>query len=206
MSLIQVTPKNAEFKEVFFLGGHLEIPANHNWVALSTITNPNGAPKTMITSYENKPSLSRKGNYIADGDYRFVVEVESVETVAGTLRHVDGVSDTKEVLLLNSEELAYKITAVLNAADLSQDEKIEELFSAEGVFAEFSAYQNPCIDSLRAEEAEAQMEACAPKDPEPRCGQAEGPGPQTTAAAKEVGIPAELAELLYAIASVAKAK
>lgn len=140
MSFVEVNMVDEEVRTVDYMGGTLELPVHHNWVAVQST---NG--KSVLLSFLDKPFFGALG-WESKGDYRVLGEVEnlSMEQASRTLRKVGDMS-LEDCILSNAEELSHKIAAVI-ASDQSDEEKILSLFDAKkGLFAEFHAYQDDLL-------------------------------------------------------------
>jgi hypothetical protein len=151
-----------ELKTVTYLGGELKVPVNHNWVAVIKM----GAAAyhaCLLASFANKPVLGETGvQYVpVDKDFTILGQVEHVnpEELVNSLRQVDGYQDNLEILLANSEELAYKIGAIVSNPELTKEGKLHALFCKDhGVFSEFVAYSGDTIEALLDAQDEAEEE------------------------------------------------
>lgn len=140
MSFVEVNMVDEEVRTVDYMGGTVELPVHHNWVAVQST---NG--KSVLLSFLDKPIFGALG-WESKGDYRVLGEVEnlSMEQASRTLRKVGDMS-LEDCILSNAEELSHKIAAVI-ASDQSDEEKILSLFDAKkGLFAEFHAYQDDLL-------------------------------------------------------------
>lgn len=137
MALFEIKPIETNFVEVDYLGGTVQVPENHEWVAMVQQVSPSGESKSLLMSYEVEPTVSRKGHYLTvpGTESRVLCEV-TAQDHRGSLRRVQGHSQ-EEMILANAEELAYKFAQVL-ASDTSNEDKIHTLFCPEhGVFVDF---------------------------------------------------------------------
>lgn len=144
---------------VDYMGGIVEVPDNHDYVAVNKLHCANGETKTVITSYEVEPTVSNKGYYLAvPGTGSLIIgEVESVDP-RGSLRKVRNYT-SDEVIIANSEELALKMLDILES-DVSAEEKIHAIFCPEhGTFTEFLAHTHPALDKHFDEEEDAVEDA-----------------------------------------------
>lgn len=135
MALFEIKPIETNFVEVDYLGGTVQVPANHEWIAMTKLDCVNGETKGLLVSYEVEPTVSRNGYYVAvpGTEHRILCEVE-YQDPRGSLRRVQGHSQ-EEMILANAEELAYKFAQVLASDD---EDKIHTLFCPEhGVFVDF---------------------------------------------------------------------
>lgn len=156
MKSLRIVPISLAMSLVDYMGGIVEVPDNHDYVAVNKLHYANGETKTVITSYEVEPTVSNKGYYLAvPGTGSLIIgEVESVDP-RGSLRKVRNCT-SDEVIIANSEELALKMLDILES-DVSAEEKIHAIFCPEhGVFAEFMHHQMPMLkqyfDAVEAEE------------------------------------------------------
>lgn len=141
MSFVEVNPVQPEqLVEVDYMGGTVEINANHSWLAVQT-----SQGKSVLISFSDEP-YAVCGVWGTKGEYTILAEVEYVkpEDALRTLRKVRGLN-LEECIVSNAEELSHKIASIV-ASDLSLDEKIVELFHAKaGLFAEFHSYQDDLL-------------------------------------------------------------
>lgn len=204
MALFEVKPIENEFVSVDYLGGTLDVPAHHQWVAMTKLDCANGEVKGLLVSYEVEPTVSRNGYYVAvpGTDSRILQEVE-YQDPRGSLRRVQGHSQ-EEVILLNAEELALKIERIL-ASDI--EDKIHALFCPDhGVFIDFLKHTAPAL-AEHFDEVEAQNETENQAEDSP-----EGEPsvsikvmtPNGAVSLEEAGLPAEVLEVLGQITSALK--
>ena len=155
MKSLRIVPISLAMSLVDYMGGTVEVPDNHDYVAVNKLHCANGETKTVITSYEVEPTVSNKGYYLAvPGTGSLIIgEVESVDP-RGSLRKVRNCT-SDEVIIANSEELALKMLDILES-DVSAEEKIHAIFCPEhGTFTEFLAHTHTALDKhFDLEEAE----------------------------------------------------
>ena len=172
MSLLNIVPLATAMVTVDYLGGNIDVPANHEWIAMTKLDCNNGETKGLLVSYEVEPTVSRNGYYVAvpGTEHRILGEVE-YQDPRGSLRRVQGHNQV-EAIYANAEELTYKMIAVLEQAD-SQEDAIHALFCPDhGVVSEFlvhtapmlhdyfEAVQNPAMaEGPATQQAEAQPKA-----------------------------------------------
>ena len=161
MALFQIKPISEAYVEVDYLGGTVDVPANHEWIAMTKLECANGETKGLLVSYEVEPTVSRNGYYVAvpGTEHRILCEVE-YQDPRGSLRRVQGHSQ-EEMILANAEELTYKFAQVLASDD---EDKIHTLFCPEhGIFVDFlkhTAYG--LAEHFEQVEAENQAEEDSP--------------------------------------------
>lgn len=94
----QIESRNQDTIEVDYKDHVIEIPSQHNWIAVVNQTSPvDGLMKSFLASFSKKPILSRKGNFMNQpgDDYTLLVEVNPVDDVAATLQQVQGKPEPK---------------------------------------------------------------------------------------------------------------
>lgn len=155
MKSLRIVPISLAMSLVDYMGGVVEVPDNHDYLAVNKLHCTNGESKTVITSYEVEPTVSNKGYYVAvpGTDSLIIGEIEAVDP-RGSLRKVRNCT-SDEVIIANSEELALKMLDILES-DVSAEEKIHAIFCPEhGTFTEFLAHTHPALDKhFNLEEAE----------------------------------------------------
>lgn len=141
MSFVEVNPVEPEaVVEVDYMGGTVEMNANHSWLAVQTSDG-----KSVLISFSDEPYIVN-GVWGTKGEYTILAEVDYLkpEDALRTLRKVQGLN-LEECIISNAEELSHKIAKVVSS-DLDIEQKIVELFDAkEGLFAEFHAYQDSLL-------------------------------------------------------------
>lgn len=98
----QIESRNQDTIEVMYKGHEIEIPSQHNWIAVvKHSSSVDGLIKCYLASFSKKPILSRKGNYMNQpgDDYTLLVEVNHVDDVEDTLEQVQGKQDSKYAVL-----------------------------------------------------------------------------------------------------------
>lgn len=133
MSFIKL-PKQ---KTVSYLDQEIQIPAHHNWVALSFRETATGR-KLYLVSFKDEPQL-RNGSYFTHTvgeDYKFISEVEdSAVAPKDSLVYVG--KPTRDTLYDAFEVLVGDLVKIMNT-DKHQDEKLHEVFCMEhGVLSQF---------------------------------------------------------------------
>ena len=173
---------------VDYMGGTVECPENHNYIALTKLRAGDGSLKAVITSFEVVPNVSAHSGYIArpGTEHRILGEVVYQEP-QGSLRKVRGL-DRSESILQNAEELALKMQRVLES---DTEDKIHAIFCPDhGIFTEFLEFTAPMLDDHFTElDAEDNTEA----DAEPKIVNLSG---------KQV--PEEILNLLHGILPIIK--
>lgn len=159
MSFVEIKQPAGQLRRVDYMGGFVEIPAHHNWVAAQA-----GMGKTMLVSFRNQPRWNGGSWAASDEDFRLLSEIKHI-TVADCARTLRKVGDMglEDCIVSNAEELAHKIAAIVTADNLTQEEKILSLFdSKSGLFAEFHAYQDGLlVDKVAKEKDLAEKRANA---------------------------------------------
>lgn len=142
MSLFQINAINTPMYEVDYMGGTIMIPVGHKYIAMTKLDCSNGETKGLLVSYEEEPTVSRNGYYVAvpGTEHRILGEVEYRDP-RGSLRKVADLT-RDEAILANAEELTYKFVAAKEQAD-SPEELIHMLFCPEhGVLVDFLAHSS----------------------------------------------------------------
>lgn len=135
MKLFQIKPIMHALVQVDYLGGTLDVPANHEFVAMTKLDCANGETKGLLVSYEVEPRISKNGYYVAvEGTGHSILGEVEYQDPRGSLRRVQG-HNRSEAILSNAEELVYKISQVLES-DI--EDKIHTIFCPKhGLFVEF---------------------------------------------------------------------
>lgn len=141
MSFVEVNPVEPEaIVEVDYMGGTVEMNANHSWLAVQTSDG-----KSVLISFSDEPYVVN-GVWGTKGEYTILAEVDYLkpEDALRTLRKVQGLN-LEECIISNAEELSHKIAKIVSS-DLDIEQKILELFDAkEGLFTEFHEYQDSLL-------------------------------------------------------------
>lgn len=162
MSLINVAPLNPELSPVDYLGGTVAIPTHHQWVGVAKGLVASTRVYLMV-SFAERPAITANGNFdlsTPGTDFYVIGQVGLMPTGERTLRKVRN-HTTQEVLEANIEELAYKVTRIIESTDRTVEEKVHALLCPEhGVFPDFLAHQLPTAEqALQEDEDEVQLEA-----------------------------------------------
>ena len=149
--------KNTETKTVTYLGGTAVIPAHHDWMAV--IMMGKAAHNTcLLASFANKPLRSTSGlQWLpADEDFTIAAQVDKLteDQLIHTLRQVDNVRDSQQVLLQNTEELVIKLKHILSL-ERSTEDKLHAIYCPEhGVFTDFMEHCSDIFDAMYGDEDE----------------------------------------------------
>lgn len=155
--------KPQDAKLVTYLGQTFPIPANHNWVAVIKL-GAAGNDACLVASFGSKPRISQSGVQWEPVDEEFAIigEIEKIDptTLIKSLRQVDGLTDNKQILLQNAEELAIKIKDILNSKQ-SREEMLDDIFCPHhGVVADFFEHsQSILVDMYGVGDEEESVES-----------------------------------------------
>ena len=123
---------------VDYLGGTVDVPSHHDWVAITRVLDNTDEIKYLLVSYADKPEL-RNGVYCAVGESYIIGEV-SADTHVGSLRQVQN-QDSKTAILNNTEEFLIKAQNILEA-DIPVEEKVHSLWCpSRGLVRELMEHQ-----------------------------------------------------------------
>ena len=145
---------------VEYMGGTVDCPENHSYIALTNVRAGDGSLKAVITSFEVEPTVSVRSGYIAQRGTEHCILGEVVyQEPQGSLRKVRGL-DRSESILQNAEELALKMQCVLES---DTEDKIHAIFCPDhGIFTQFLEFTAPMLDDHFTElDAENNNEAGA---------------------------------------------
>ena len=156
------SPKHTETKTVSYLGGEAVIPAHHNWMAVIMMDKVSHNT-CLLTSFANKPLISASGVQWVPADEDFVIAGQvsklSEDQLIHTLRQVDKVEDSQQVLLQNTEELVIKLKHILSLERPTED-KLHAIYCPEhGVFPDFMEHCSDILDVMYGDEDEDETES-----------------------------------------------
>lgn len=158
------SPKHVETKTVTYLGGQAVIPAHHDWMAV--IMMGKASHNTcLLASFATKPLVSESGlQWVpADEDFAIAGQVGKLaeDQLIHTLRQVDNVQDSRQVLLQNTEELVLKLKHILSL-ERSTEDKLHAIYCPEhGVFTDFMEHCSDIFDEMYGDEDEAEQAVSA---------------------------------------------
>lgn len=156
------SPKHTETKTVTYLGGTAVIPAHHNWMAVIMMGKVSHNT-CLLASFANKPLISISGVQWVPADEDFVIAGQvsklSEDQLIHTLRQVDKVEDSQQVLLQNTEELVIKLKHILSLERPTED-KLHAIYCPEyGVFPDFMEHCSDILDVMYGDEDEDETES-----------------------------------------------
>lgn len=166
VELKQPVPTKA--KTVTYLGAEIEIPANHDWVAV-VMMGKAGNHTCLLASFGTKPAVSETGlQWVpVDEDFQILGQVAHVAApeLLNTLRQVDNIEDPRQVLLQNTEELVIKLKHILSSG-AGVEEILHAIYCPEhGTFTQFMDHSVDAIsDFFPDEDEEKEMSAGAPEE------------------------------------------
>lgn len=164
-----IESRNQDTIEVDYKGHTIEIPSQHNWIAVVNQTSPvDGLMKSYLASFSKKPILSRKGNFMNQpgDDYTLLVEVNPVDDVAGTLQQVQGKPEGKYAALNAAAfKLAEDILVKQNGDD-SETKVFHDIYCPDhGLLGDFfQAHQNTLREIFNVEDDEDEDEDEIPEE------------------------------------------
>lgn len=153
-------------KTVQYMGQNMDIPANHNWLAIIKIlsSDPNRV-KNILVSYSEEPKLSAQGSYhaVEGSEDTFIAEVEYAGKLSESLVYVGEdaaqAQTAEHCILANLAELADKIQLALKSND-PKEQIIHDICCPEhGELAQFIDATLPAIAEVLGAET---------KEPEPQ--------------------------------------
>ena len=161
--------EDTETKTVNYLGGTIEIPAHHNWVAVIALSKL-AYNTCLLASFANKPLMSTSGvQWVpADEDFTIAAQVTKLneDQLIHTLRQVDKLEDNQQVLLQNTEELVIKLKHILSL-ELPAEDKLHAIYCPEhGIFPDFMQHCADIFDAIYGDEDEDEDETESAQDAE----------------------------------------
>lgn len=165
----QIESRNQDTIEVNYKGHVIEIPSQHNWIAVVNQTSPvDGLMKSFLASFSKKPILSRKGNFMNQpgDDYTLLVEVNPVDDVAATLQQVQGKPEGKYATL---NAAAFKLAEdilVKQNGDGSNEKVFHDIYCPEhGLLGKFlNTHRNALREIFNVEDDEDEEEVELPHE------------------------------------------